>query len=98
VEPMSKKPSKSDRRSARNTTLIAAIAIQLIAIGVVLVAPFGFDHPSSRGLQFGLLMLAFAIYSMAVFVGVIWSANERRWVALVAQLVPGLFVYLRMYF
>lgn len=94
---MSNNPPESDRRIARNTTLIAAIAIQLIAIGVVLVAPFGFDHPSSRGLQFGWLMLWFAVYSMAVFVGVIWSAKERRWVALVAQLVPGLLICLQSY-
>ncbi|MBI2826370.1 MAG: hypothetical protein HYX69_16965 [Planctomycetia bacterium] len=62
-----------------------AIGIQACAALVMAVVPFGFDIPSSLGLDFGHFLLVAAIYLLALAYGTIASIATRQWGALLAQ-------------
>jgi hypothetical protein len=55
-----------------------SIAIQVVTVAVIAVAPFGFDHRSSWGLDAGHLIALLAIYSSALAGGLL-AAITSRW-------------------
>ena len=67
--------------------LIAAIALQAVSVTAIIFLPFGFDHPSSLGLDFDHLVIALGVYAAAFLTGLILSVAQRRWIFLAIQLI-----------
>ena len=73
--------------------LKTALVIQIVLLGVMIFVPFGFDHASSWGLDFGHLILAAGSYVAALLVGLVVAGLRKRWLLLAVQiLVPTLLV------
>ena len=63
-----------------------SLCLQALAVAAVLCLPFGFDHPSSWGLDFGHYMFIHLVYFVALVIGMITSIMDQRWVLLAIQL------------
>jgi hypothetical protein len=61
-------------------------ALQVLCALVAALVPFGFDHPSSWGLDFGHLLLLAALYAVALLSGLMLAAKLRRWRVLAGEL------------
>lgn len=61
------------------TVLYSLLVVQLLCIVAVLFVPFGFDHPSSWGLDFGHFLLVAGVHCMALFAGFVAACVLRRW-------------------
>lgn len=68
------------------------VFVQLGCILFLVIAPFGFDKPSSWGLDFGHLLLVGALYGITFLWGVVLSAIKRHWSLLGAQIVAFVLV------
>jgi hypothetical protein len=71
---------------ARGWMLKGLFGLQVIAGLVGVLVPFGFDHPSSWGLDFGHLLLLAALYLVALLAGMALAVKLRRYGILVGQL------------
>lgn len=63
---------------------------------VVLFVPFGFDHPSPWGLDFGHLLIVLALCALALLGGLIAASSRKKWsllqvVAPIVMFVLGVF-------
>jgi hypothetical protein len=82
-------------RLGRHPFLTGSIVCQGIAITIALSLPFGFDHPSSLGLDFGHFLLILSLYAIALAVGVVIAFATRRFLLAFVQLaVPVVIVFL----
>jgi len=79
---------RSFGEGAPGRLLTILVAIQVAAVLVAIFVPFGFDHPSELGLDFGHLLVLATVYGCAFLVGLATSAARRRWLALALQLAP----------
>src|SRR5665213_102218 len=70
--------------SKRNAAIVCT-ATQFIAAAALVFLPFGFDHPSSIGLDFTALVFVLLAYCVALIAGVIAAALARRHVVLWCQ-------------
>ena len=70
----------------RGWMLQGLFALQVICGLVGVLVPFGFDHPSSWGLDFGHLLLLGALYLVALLAGLALAVHLRRWGLLLGQL------------
>lgn len=61
-------------------------SLQVICGLVGVLVPFGFDKPSSWGLDFGHLLLLGALYLVALLAGLGLAARRRRWGILAGEL------------
>ena len=76
-------------------SLIGSLIFQGLAIAVTFLVPFGFDHPSSLGLDFGHFLLLLFVYALALLVGVIVTGVYHRNSLAVGQIaVACLAVYI----
>ena len=66
--------------------LILIIAIQFVALTLLAIAPFGFDHPSEWGLDYNDFLVGVGFYCLALGGGVAASAARKRWWLLALQL------------
>ena len=62
------------------------IAIQFVALTVLAVAPFGFDHPSEWGLDYDDFVAGVGLYCLALGGGVAASVARKRCKLLALQL------------
>jgi hypothetical protein len=67
--------------------LVGSLVVQAAAIGMVLCLPFGFDHPSSLGLDFRHFLLLLTVYVIALLVGVIAAFARRKFLLAFLQIV-----------
>ena len=58
--------------------LRACLVVQAVAILVAWLVPFGFDKPSSWGLDFGHLLLVVALYGTAFIAGIVAAVMRNR--------------------
>jgi drug/metabolite transporter (DMT)-like permease len=75
----------------RNTVVVMTMALvfQALCVLVACLVPFGFDHPSSWGLDFGhYLLLAFFCFAAAL-IGSLAAFADRMPVVGVLQLVAS---------
>lgn len=63
------------------------MVFQLAAAVVVLAVPFGFDHPSDWGLDFGHLLILLVLYVAAFLTGIAAAVGSRSWRSLAAQVM-----------
>jgi hypothetical protein len=83
------------RRSKMRPVLIGSIVFQGFAVAIALFLPFGFDHPSSLGLDFGHFLLVLSLYAVALIVGVVIAFATHRYLLAVIQLaVPAVIFFL----
>lgn len=69
------------------------MVVQILATLAILVLPFGFDHPSSWGLDFEDFLLMLFVYGLALLTGTATCLFQRRWLALALQLlVPAMVI------
>lgn len=85
-----------DERKRLSTGLLIVMALQALCVVISVVVPFGFDKPSSWGLDFEDLLLLGAFYGILLLIGFVLAASQRRWDALVPQLAGPLVAYLLM--
>jgi hypothetical protein len=79
----------------RRRRLGFALALEVGALLVALFVPFGFDHPSSWGLDFGHFLMLGAVFAAAWLYGLYLSIRLRLWLVLAGQvMVPVAFVVL----
>jgi len=95
-------PSDRSRRGQRykldvmkskiGPTLVLAffLALQAILLLVMAFVPFGFDRPSSWGLDFGHLLMFGGAYTFMLVVGLIVAAIQKNKAELLGQLVGPL--------
>jgi hypothetical protein len=74
--------------------LIVFILIQFIALLVLALVPFGFDHPSSFGLDYLDFLMVALFYCLALLCGVTVSIAAKRWWIAAAQFAIALVVVL----
>ena len=65
------------RRTERRLAFL--IALQVAALLAPVVLPFGFDHPSSLGLDIDDALLVAAFYVVVLVLGLIFAIRLRRW-------------------
>jgi hypothetical protein len=65
------------RRTERRLALL--IALQVAALLAPVVLPFGFDHPSSLGLDSDDALLVAAFYVVVLVLGLMLAIRLRRW-------------------
>lgn len=65
--------------------LISSLVFQGVAIAVVLFVPFGFDHPSKFGLDFGHFLLLLVAHTVALVIGIVSAIARRQVVLAVGQ-------------
>ena len=75
-------------------TMYCMIALQVIAIWIPLLIPFGFDLRSSFGLDFGHFVQLVYLYGLAVCVGAGLSIATKHYVLAAIQVVPTVVVVL----
>jgi hypothetical protein len=75
------------RSSRAPRWLEAFLAAQALLIVVVLCVPFGFDHPSALGLDFGHLLLVAALYALLLIAGLAAAIQRREWRLLWTQVL-----------
>ena len=80
----------SPKRSS--AILIGAVSAQVVAIAIANLLPFGFDHPSSLGLDYDHLVKVYTVYLLACLVAVVSSVVERRWMIIVLHVIPVVLV------
>ena len=66
--------------------LVGSLVVQAVAIALALCMPFGFDHPSSLGLDFGHFLLLLSVYVIALLVGVIAAFMRRKFLLAFLQI------------
>lgn len=71
--------------------LLVALICQAAAIAVAFFVPFGFDKPSSLGLDFGHLLLLLGFYALSLLFGVVIACCDRKFAWAGAQVALGLF-------
>jgi hypothetical protein len=71
---------------ARGWMLKGLLAVQVVCGLVGVLVPFGFDHPSSWGLDFGHLLLLGALYLVALLAGLALAVKLRRFGMAAVQL------------
>lgn len=74
--------------------MILMIALQAILLAVMIFVPFGFDHPSSWGLDFGHLMYGLGLYTLALILGIIFAIRLRKRILALVQVGPLILVAL----
>ena len=91
-------PTESPKATTRpGCTIIMAMIVQALCVLPVACLPFGFDHPSEWGLAYGHFLCFHFVYFIAVIVGVIAAAWQRRPILLgiqLAGLLVGALTYL----
>jgi len=71
--------------------LALLFAVQVLCVLAATLLPFGFDHPSRLGLDFGHLLALAALYVAVLLAGLVLAARARRWKLLLGELaLPGL--------
>lgn len=75
------------REGSRRRRLALLLAFQIVALLAAAFVPFGFDHPSSWGLDFEHFLGLAALYMAAWLYGLTLSVSLRRWRILAVQLV-----------
>jgi hypothetical protein len=69
--------------------VVGSLVVQAAAGAIALCLPFGFDHPSSLGLDFGHFLLLLAAYVVALLVGVVAAFMRRKFfLAFLQMAVP----------
>jgi hypothetical protein len=82
-------------RSKANSLLVGSIVFQTVLVAMALFLPFGFDRPSSIGLDYGHFLLLLSLYVVALVVGVIATFSTRRYLLAISQLsVPVVITWL----
>ncbi len=76
---------------------IIAMVFQVVAAAVALLIPFGFDHPSSLGLDFDHFLWVLVAYSLALLIGVVASSVSKLWGALIMQLLIPIVIVALVY-
>jgi hypothetical protein len=76
----------SERAPAGEWMLKPLLALQVTCALVAVLVPFGFDKPSTLGLDFGHLLALAALYLVAFLSGLVLAARLRRWKVLVGEL------------
>lgn len=80
---------------SRERRLVLLLWFPVVAVLVAAFVPFGFDHPSSWGLDFEHFPVLTAPYLAAWLYGLTQSVSLRRWRHLAAQLaLPASFAAL----
>jgi hypothetical protein len=74
-----------------------AIVVQGICAVVMLLVPFGFDKPSSWGLDFDDFLLVLKVYGIAVVLGSIAAFVSRRPALGIGQIAIPAIAYCVMY-
>lgn len=75
--------------------LALLMCLQVACVLIACFVPFGFDHPSSWGLDFGHLLLLAALYMALLLTGLSLAVRRRRWLFVVAELaLPGVYAWL----
>ena len=69
--------------------LKGSLVFQAIAIAPAFFIPFGFDHPSSLGLDFGHFLLLLITYAIALAAGIVAACAAGRFLCGLAQLVAA---------
>lgn len=78
-----------------NIVLVISLVLQGVAILIALFVPFGFDHPSSLGLDFDHFIILFAIHSIVLIIGIVAAMVSQRFGLAFGQLaVTGILVFL----
>ncbi len=66
-----------------------ALAVQLLALLVLVFGDIGFDKPGRFGLDFGHLLLLAALWVAALGVGLFLACRRRRFGIVALQLIAG---------
>ena len=83
------------RPGGASDVLPLLVGVQAAVFLAVVFLPFGFDHPSKLGLDFGHLLLLGALDASALFLGLTLAFATRRWMTCAFQLgLPALFFLL----
>jgi hypothetical protein len=69
------------------------LAGQGLFVLVALFVPFGFDHPSSLGLDFGHFLLVLALYLILLVGGLIAAVKRRNWLLLGLQIATPCVIF-----
>ena len=80
-------PVDKKGRTTAIIVMVIAILIQVVMMGLLKFLPFGFDHPSSLGLDFGHMIMIGCVYGLALMVGAVASIAARLWPILMLQIV-----------
>ena len=83
------------KQMIRIATLVS-LSVQLITAAALLFLPFGFDHPSSLGLDFNALILVSLIYCITLATGIICAVMAGNRVALCCQAIILMILILRV--
>jgi hypothetical protein len=75
-----------------HTIFKAILIFQLCALLIALFVPFGFDHPSDLGLDYGHFLLLLGIYSALLLSGIVLSVRAKNLTVLVIQILVPLTV------
>jgi hypothetical protein len=65
--------------STKHAPAVLALMVQLLVLTVLMTVPFGFDHPSSWGLDYSHLLIGILFYCLAVASGVFASVVRKQW-------------------
>lgn len=85
------------RAGSRERRLGLLLGFQVVALLLAALVPFGFDHPSSWGLDFEHFLGLGALYLVAWLWGLALSVSLRRWRILAGQLaLPASFAALAL--
>ena len=64
------------------------MAIEVHLILILLFVPFGFDKPSSWGLDFGHFIVVAGAYVLSIGAGLVIAGIQRKWMWILLQLLP----------
>jgi hypothetical protein len=77
-----------EKLSNRARITLAAVALQWIVGILLFVLPFGFDHPSSLGLDWDDLMFGLKVFCGLTVLALSLAIWSREWIAIVPAGLP----------
>src|SRR5687768_12929154 len=87
----------SPLRARPSLRLSIALLAQAILLLMLVCLPFGFDHPSSLGLDFEDFLWMGGAYGCSLVAGLVLAVLERKWNWLVIQVTIPLVIITVLY-
>jgi drug/metabolite transporter (DMT)-like permease len=77
-----------DKRDSRTKLMYGVIGLQWVWGILIAVVPFGFDHPSSLGLDFDDAIVAMLVFAVLCVAAVTYAVVNRNPVGLPLAVIP----------
>ena len=77
---------------AAKVVLYILLSVQALCLVTILLVPFGFDHPSSWGLDYDDFLIVLKIHGIVLLAGIAEACIIRRWLLVGLQVLATMVI------